>query len=371
MSVSAVIVSFILIFINACAHQQANWLGTIEEVDGVTIVKNPKEPIYGNDIYIIEEELTIGEKQGDEEYVFVHMRDIEVDDSGNIYILDFKEAHIKVFDRNGDYLRTIGKKGQGPGELGAVWSIHINIKEELIVPDSRNGRINYFSLNGELLRSTKIEKNISLVNLSPKIDSQENYYALILFYDKPIIELQKFSPGLEYLHTVTSFPKIISKRKVLTPYPPIALFTISNDDTIICGRGDKYEIDIFSPKGRLTRKILNESGPVRIPDDVIRKETEIAEQRGGIYSQYKIEFPKYYPFFYAIASDEEGRLYVGSYEQRGDIGTYDVHSAEGKYLTWIPIKGFIEKFKRNKIYTIHWDEDGYQYLKRYKVTWNY
>jgi len=93
------------------------WQGTIEDKEGVKVVKNPEEPIYNEDIFSLEEELTIGEKQGNEENMFSEIIDVGVDDEENIYILDFKEAHIKAFNKDGEYLTTIGKRGQGPGEI--------------------------------------------------------------------------------------------------------------------------------------------------------------------------------------------------------------------------------------------------------------
>ena len=46
----------------------------------------------------------------------------------------------------------------------------------------------------------------------------------------------------------------------------------------------------------------------------------------------------------------------------------------GRYLTKFPLKivswtSLI--WKENRLYTVEEDEDGYQYVKRYKVTWNY
>ena len=47
-----------------CSPHKKEWQGTIEEVDGVTVVKNPKEPLYIGDVLELEEDLTIGEKAG-------------------------------------------------------------------------------------------------------------------------------------------------------------------------------------------------------------------------------------------------------------------------------------------------------------------
>jgi len=62
-----IIFLLVLIVFVSCQKQEAEWKGTIEEVDGVTIVKNPKEPMYGQDIFSLEEELSIGEAEGREE----------------------------------------------------------------------------------------------------------------------------------------------------------------------------------------------------------------------------------------------------------------------------------------------------------------
>ena len=39
------------------------------------------------------------------------------DDAGNIYLLDGQLSEIQVFSRQGEWLRTIGREGEGPGEF--------------------------------------------------------------------------------------------------------------------------------------------------------------------------------------------------------------------------------------------------------------
>ena len=51
----------------SCSQQKTKWKGTIEEKDGVIIVKNPREPMYTENVFSLEEELTIGEADGPEE----------------------------------------------------------------------------------------------------------------------------------------------------------------------------------------------------------------------------------------------------------------------------------------------------------------
>ncbi len=59
----------------------------------------------------------IGRYENDSSPIFEDLRDLEVDGEGQIYALDYKAAHIRVFAPDGTPLRTLGRSGEGPGEL--------------------------------------------------------------------------------------------------------------------------------------------------------------------------------------------------------------------------------------------------------------
>ena len=54
-----IICFFILV---SCNQKKTDWKGTIEKIDGVAVVNNPKEPMYGEESFVLEEELSIGEE---------------------------------------------------------------------------------------------------------------------------------------------------------------------------------------------------------------------------------------------------------------------------------------------------------------------
>jgi len=141
-----------LILFFSCGRQQAEWQGTIEHLDGVTVVHNPVDPMV-EDILELEEELTIGEADGAEEYMFQRIGSIAVDEIERIYVSDRKESHIKVYDQNGKYLRTIGRKGQGPGEFQRITRIQILTSDNLLVYNSKTRRLSFFSLDGLFITS--------------------------------------------------------------------------------------------------------------------------------------------------------------------------------------------------------------------------
>jgi len=209
-------ISILTTFVS-CGKQQAGWKGKIEEVDGVMVVKNPKKPIYKEDIFNIKEELSIGEAKGREEYMFSQIRSVAVDDDENIYILDYKEAHIKVFDKKGSHLKTIGKKGQGPGEIQRPVFIQITPQEEVMVLDPVTRRLVFFSPDGKYLRQISTAR-IPTTFDPIKMDPGGNLIAKLIIL--PSLgrdveeELKKFDSNLELLMIISKI-KLTSQIKGL------------------------------------------------------------------------------------------------------------------------------------------------------------
>jgi len=61
-------------------------------------------------------------------------------------------------------------------------------------------------------------------------------------------------------------------------------------------------------------------------------------------------------------------------DRNTDSYFFNVYDREGRYLAKLQLKIVSWIFliwKENKLYTVEEDEDGYQFVKRYKVTWNY
>lgn len=107
-----------------------------ETVDGVLHVKNGAEPENG--VVVMEPEL-MWERGGEEDdIIFGVTGSILCDADGNTYVLDRQLSEIQVFDPSGEWLRTIGREGEGPGEFqnGAdmFWSIGGSIAVMQMMP---------------------------------------------------------------------------------------------------------------------------------------------------------------------------------------------------------------------------------------------
>jgi hypothetical protein len=114
--IAVVLVAFVLA-IAAGPVQAGDWKGKVETVDGVKYVKNPAEPASGTTTVEMEELWELGGETDDEEEFFGIIADIEIDGEGNVYLLDAQLAEVKIYTANGEYVRSIGREGEGPGEF--------------------------------------------------------------------------------------------------------------------------------------------------------------------------------------------------------------------------------------------------------------
>ena len=376
------IIISILIFMMlvSCQKQKPEWKGTIEKVDGVTIVKNPTEPMYGEGVFSMEEDLTLRKKEGSEEYLFERVRNIDINKNDNIYVLDNMAVQVRIFEKNGKLIRTFGSKGQGPGEMQNPLYMQITSKEEVMVYDSGIQRLLFFSIEGKYLRQASTAR-IRYPMHPIKIDSRGELTA-ILVPPPPMggIELKKFDSNLDLLMMISKTENDDSYlKRERKAWLPDLLCAVAQNDNIVWGYSKKYEFYVLNPEGKLIRKVIKDYEPVNVTQEDQERYMERYERilTRLPRSRYKIIFPNYFPAFRDISVDEKGRIFLRTYEKVKDKENFfffDVFDSEGKYIAKIPMLVSLNRpfvWKNNKLYTIEEDEDGFQFVKRYKVTWKY
>jgi len=367
--ISIVLFLSALMMLVSCQQQKSEWKGTIEEDNGFTVVKNPKEPIYGEDIFSLEEELSVGESEGPEEYMFSQIIDVGVDDEENIYILDFLEAHIKVFSKSGEFLRTIGRRGQGPGEIQRPMNIYITPANEILINDRGARYFHFIALGGEYIRS------IYQGRLSrPRVDTQNNIIARSTIMDSAEVRfvLKKFDSELNELFTIFSYEYEITPN-IYNVYPPQCFWEVRSDDSIVWGFADKYELHILDRSGQAIRRIIKDYELVAITEEEKQEWINDIFGDSGVPPDVKVNWDKYHNAFQFLNVDDEGRIFVQTYEKITDGSGYyyDVFDSAGKFIVRMPLKFRPQVLKKNKLYAIEEDEEGFQMVKRYKVTWKY
>jgi len=340
--------------------------------NGIQVVYNPKKPAPppGNPkSLILTEDLCIGEKE-DEDFIFSAIRTIEVDDEENIYVVDTKEVCIKVFDKSGKHIRTFGKKGQGPGEIQFPTRIHLFAGKEIMIYDSSNNRLSYYSLDRKCLREISAGKH-RFTRAIP--DSKGNIIGqVVIFGDRFAYGIKKFDPELNLIVEIATI-ELERISNVLNMVSPVISVRLMKNDHFAWGNSPKYEIFIVNPEGKTIRKIVKDYTPVKITEADKEEMKKDAFGDRGVPPGFKLEFSKnYHPFFYFVCDDED-RIYVQTYEKnkKGDI-YFDVFDAEGRYIVRfsLPDGEYPNVIKKSKMYTyIRESEEGFPIVKRYDMQW--
>jgi len=389
-------VTSIALLLSACimlvsfGGQEAEWKGKVEMEEGVKVIQNPGEPLYGEIKLELEEDLSIG-NENDAHYLFYRVSDIQVDADGNIYVLDSGNHRLQVFDKDGKYLRTIGKRGQGPGEFNTPKCLRLDDETgNIYVVDNMLRKIIIFEKEGKY-----IDKDIPLVELL------NDFY---LDSDRCI--WGKFSlPGIDIIYLFIKKLNLagkVEKTFIEIPYP-IQKIIISNtregntaflsaymvhhgyeDDlfiskidnhTFIYGHSKKYELVVVDRSGKTLFIIRRDESPIRITkkekDRIKNQKIWNLRKQGHYVPEISIKFPEYMPYFYSIITDNKGRIYVRKNPVSRESNTnheYDVFNKEGRYIYKIHLNHYPDVIKNGYIYTrITNEETGEEHVKRFSI----
>jgi hypothetical protein len=90
--------------------------------------------------------------------LFRQPTDVAWDSQGNIYITDgYINSRVAKYDKNGDWVKSWGDKGTGPGQFRLPHALVIDRNDNIYVGDRTNRRIQVFDTNGKFLRMFTID----------------------------------------------------------------------------------------------------------------------------------------------------------------------------------------------------------------------
>jgi hypothetical protein len=352
----------------------------IKTENGIPVVYNPKEPVpvKGQPSKVtLREDFTIGKDTEDPNYMFSGLQHTQVDEEEYMIAADWKECLIKVYDKNGKHVRSFGRKGQGPGEIGLPYYLGIFQGNKIVVHDQMNGKFIIYTREGELLK--EIPMGIYRTITRFKIDSEGNFYAIPRTFDetKVTFELKKFSPELDPLATFAAYEITRSPQIVRAFQPAQQVFVqISRDENIVWLEPLKYELTLMNREGKALRKIVKDYEPVRITEADEKGLIQQTWGSQGIRPGYEFDVPKNFPPVRAFYVDDEERIYVRTYdyiEKEGQqLDRYDVFDSEGRYIAkfYHPRAETAQAIRKNKM-VVRVEEEAYgmDCLRRYSMIW--
>ena len=158
----------------------------------------------------------------------------------HLYVSDIH--HIKVFDLQGNYIKSIGEQGSDEGQFaGDVIGVTLNSRRELLAVDMLNHRVQVFDNQGNFIRAFGNKGSGDGEFLQPQ-GILTDQFDLIYISDKARSDIQVFSPEGEFLY------RIGHKGKGLTELSEPESMAIHNEKLYVADE-DNHRIQVFTPRG--------------------------------------------------------------------------------------------------------------------------
>ena len=349
------------------------WKGTVATEDGVKVVKNPSEPLYGEFVFDLKEDLRLGGDPEKEASYFPRGASLAVDIAGNLFVTDRGNRRVQMFDKNGAFARTIGRQGQGPGEYMFPGEIYFDADGNIWVDGGR--KMVVFSKDGLFARNVSVANPLIRKMLGPGGSFIGTTQPSPAQGDRKL-ELIKVEPDGKTLRTIAEFRNELSQAKeaiALHYYSTWINFAPVSADSFAYGFSGEYRIWHADAEGR-TLFVMTKTEK---PQAISGSEKDETRKNGLIWINGEsrdegVFFPDHRPYFGQLMADDTGRLYIPRFKSilDKDVPTrVDVFSREGIYLYRMTWASWPAAIRGGFFYEVREDPETSEYLViRQKIT---
>jgi len=103
------------------------------------------------------QKFAIGAEDGEDWELLSGVRQVAFDAQDNLYVLDGNNQRVLVFDGSGRFVRQIGKRGGGPGELLAPLAMTVSKEGQVVIADLGRRGYSLFKTDGTFVKNLPFE----------------------------------------------------------------------------------------------------------------------------------------------------------------------------------------------------------------------
>ena len=361
---------------------------------GVRIVES--DPSSSDATCTISEEPTIviGDDETDERQWFSYIRGAARLSDGSIVAADRATAEVRIYDETGRHLRSMGRKGEGPGEFDDPFQLWVAAGDTLWVGDAMAPwRYNLFSAEGDFVRQVNLKPlfpNASVmggvldngysVNSKTKHARREN------FNNPDTLLVQVHDPSGQLVGTLARMPDRSSG--IVKEVPDFGLFPLFQSfaladaagSTIALAHGLETEVRVLDDEFNL-RTIIRWHEPAREVtgadvrawrEDYYRMRGQPASVGWDRYDDARVSDNRpvadLFPAIYHVMIGRDGRIWVRQYDRPREDRAWLAFAPDGDFVCHLPqLPGSVREFGDDHVLLLSQSELGIQMLHLYSL----
>lgn len=359
------------------------------------------------------EELVIGSVD-DPDYSLTFLRGLTVDDEGAIFTLHPQEQVVRKFDVEGNLVRLIGGRGDGPGEFqnafGMGW-----VADTLWVLDGNGYRLSYFDPSGELARTHAVPFDLGepdddvpparpdglladgTVHGSPPAfsdrvaDGRMTHHVPVLM--TPSGEVTDTLPAIRFGNNSWAISHPEGRGGMYTRQPfadgPLWRFVPGEEAMVVLDRTAPTSVEeaaftisklSFAGDTLFSRTYPFEPEPVREEeaDSLIHAMAEMMSERGILgatlaqaetWAREGFFRPAFRPGVTSLMVDEDGGIWVGRNEELPGQRRWEAYDADGRPVAafTLPTDVDVMHIRRPHVWGTRTDDLGVPYVVRFRL----
>ena len=285
---------------------------------------------YKDGKLILKEQMSISLDSVPGDIGFKEISNYIVLENGNIFISDMSFHNLKMFDKNGKFLKIIGRKGTGPGDLSWPGTLCYNGKY-LIVWEIGNQRFSLFTKEGNFVKIVKMKARMMVLSMKALkngniiVENQKYNFGKNIGQECVLKSFSKemvFKKDI-YNHDILSnkFIKKPVRTNIVQPFQPGVAWDIINEEKLVIGYSDKYEISFFNSNGKKESSFTNKYKRIKITkkdkeeffNSLTFSDSSGRSKKGApSYVKDNTSFPSYKPAYKYIKTDYQSNILVFS-----------------------------------------------------------
>lgn len=374
-----------------CASNAESRGTVVRDSAGVTIVENDHlQPAWGDAGWRLTRQplVQIGSVSSDGPDQLFGITQSQLLPSGEILIVNSRAHDVRVFDETGRHRRTIGRRGEGPGEFRSPWHAYPLPGDSLLVVDLYRA-VSVFDSQGAYARRFVPDGRGGEMQGAPlgQFADGSLFFRRRQRQDPAWTGLRRSQVELVRVDVngalATSFG-VFDDQTVRYGGGPRHLFgawaqSAPYGMSIIYGPGDEFELREVNPDGRIVRLIRLDLPRRAVTEADIDAELESMRELMRVEGQLQFferlyaeaDAPEYFPAHSNIRVDDQRRIWVQDYQPFSARveRTWYVFDADGAYLGPVvfPASFAVHQIARGNVIGRWTDDDDVEHVRVYGI----